>query len=111
MLVAATGMSRSTPGASQTTQTRPSRCLLVIPRQGRVSPYRGCAGSVTSICSAGGTVSPIGVVFWVGFPRARATDGDHVDRLLHEASRPQPLQLLAQDRPQPLELERAEGLV
>src|SRR5437763_1037531 len=32
-LVAATGTSRSVPGASQTTQTRPRSCFFVTPRQ------------------------------------------------------------------------------
>jgi hypothetical protein len=36
--VAATGTSRSTPGASHTTQARPTYCLLATPSSGSVSP-------------------------------------------------------------------------
>src|SRR5919202_533689 len=65
-LVADTGTSRSMPGASQTTHTRPRCCLFVSPKQGRVKPYSGCVGSVTSICSVGGTLMPTGAVSCVG---------------------------------------------
>jgi hypothetical protein len=37
-LVAATGITRSMPEESQTTQTRPSRCLTVTPTRGKVRP-------------------------------------------------------------------------
>src|SRR5439155_25434805 len=61
-LVAATGTSRSVPGASQTTQTRPRSCFFVTPRQRSRKPYNGWVGSVTSISSVGGTLMSTGVL-------------------------------------------------
>ncbi len=37
-LVAAIGMARSMPGCSQTRQTRPNRCWVVMPSRGSSSP-------------------------------------------------------------------------
>src|SRR5438128_9846981 len=83
-LVAATGTSRSVPGASQTTQTRPRSCLFVTPRQRSRKPYNGWVGSVTSISWVGGTLTSTGVLSCgVSQPRRETGGGairEQVDR-------------------------------
>src|SRR5258706_4335158 len=83
-LVEPMGTTRSTPGYSHTTQTRPSRGLFVIPTSGSVLLYKGCAGSVTIIVSVGSAVMPSGVLCWLGFCQtdvARATELQRADGL------------------------------
>src|SRR4051794_805996 len=62
-LVAANGIARSMPGYSSTTQTRPSRCMTVIPTSGKVSAQRGWVGSVTVIVSRDSAAVESGA-FW-----------------------------------------------
>src|SRR5947209_11825243 len=72
-------MARSTPGCSQTRQTRLSRCcMVVIPSSGSLSPYSGCVGSMTSTVSVGSAVSSIEVVSLVRFAGARRSNQEHI---------------------------------
>src|SRR4051812_49034252 len=66
-LVAARGMSRTTPGLSVTAQARPSCGLVATSISGKVSPYSGWAGSMTSTVSAGPTVLPLWALYWDRF--------------------------------------------
>ena len=58
--VAVTGMTRATPGERHTTQTRPSRGVVVTPMRGQVRPYRGGRGAVTVTVSVGKAVNGSG---------------------------------------------------
>src|SRR5215203_611754 len=84
-LVAATGTSRSVPGASQTTQTRPRSCFVVTPRQRSRKPYNGWVGSVTSISSLGGTLMSTGVLSCVVGQPGREHGGGPVGQQVDDA--------------------------
>ncbi len=91
------GMSRSTLGASCTTQQRIRFWALVSWSSGKVWSYKGCRGSTTVTVSGRVMSLPSGAYRWLWFPNAAGSANQHIAFLADVVTTGEVQDLLAVD--------------